>query len=217
MTTDEIELLPISIGLFAAHNCNGLLEPYFADIGNDDLPFTHTARSGICNVNLVDWNPFNVLFLHASSLVRTLRHLHKEVQIVAAINIQEQAVFWPEGQSLSEDIKARQEVVIKDVVIARAEASCNYNVWAQTLVKSKLPPQVSCSTLPASCKDQGCCVFGVDREQVVALIDANRSSEGQDLVKYGGNQIGMSPAELAIDFDICVVPIGGPTNEAYAR
>ena len=38
----------------------------------------------------------------------TLRHLHEKIQIAEAINIENQAVLWPEGQSLCQNIKSRQ-------------------------------------------------------------------------------------------------------------
>jgi hypothetical protein len=70
VAADEVELFPVPIGLLPAHDCNGLLEPDLADVGNDHLPLSPAARSGISNVNLIDWNPFDVLFRHTALSTR---------------------------------------------------------------------------------------------------------------------------------------------------
>ena len=71
LATDEIELFPIEF--LAAHDCNGLLQTDLVDVGNDHLPFSPAARPGISNVDLMDWNPFNVLFLHVPLSTRARR------------------------------------------------------------------------------------------------------------------------------------------------
>jgi hypothetical protein len=74
---------------------------------------------------------------------------------------------------LGEDIDAGQKVVVQDVFVSWLEAGRNDDVWPQALIESKSPAMISRRGFMASSKNQRCCVFRIDGEQVVGRIDAD--------------------------------------------